>query len=137
MKVKVKHLDMIKVILAIWMLYEFCVKVAPYNQNHFAMIRAEILPFCWATSSMAQFIKTKTFLCWILRQGAVPLSVKRVIMKLFYHHIFEFGKCNTNNWDLIQQPLTSLGDCLMSVCMCVYGKVICDMCRYFGVTWRA
>ena len=68
---------------------------------------AKILRTCRATSSVAQFIKTsKVFLHRISRQGADPLGVKKVLVKMINHHTLQFEKYNTNNRDLIQQLLT-------------------------------
>ena len=73
----------------------------------FATISAEILRNCRATSTVVQFIKTsKVFLHQMLRQGADPLSVKKVLVKMINLHVLQFEKCNTNNRDLIQQLLT-------------------------------
>ena len=48
----------------------------------FATISPEILWICPATSSVVQFIKTsKVFQHRILRQGADPLGVKKVLVK--------------------------------------------------------
>ena len=70
----------------------------------FATISVEILRICRATSSVAQFIMTsKVFLHQMLRQGADPLGVKRVLVKMINGHPLQFEKCNTNNTDLIQQ----------------------------------
>ena len=56
---------------------------------------------------MAQFIKTsEVFLHRILRQGADPLYVKKVLVKMINRHPLQFEKYNTNNRDLIQQLLT-------------------------------
>ena len=53
----------------------------------FATISAEILRICGATSSVVQFIKTsKVFLHQILRQGADPLSVEKVLVKMINRH---------------------------------------------------
>ena len=49
----------------------------------FATISAEILRSCRATSSAAQFISTsKAFLHQMLQQGAHPLIVKTVLVKM-------------------------------------------------------
>ena len=73
----------------------------------FATISAEILRICRATSTVVQFIKTsKVFLHQMLRQGADPLNVKKVLVKMINLHVLQFEKCNTNNRDLIQQLLT-------------------------------
>ena len=42
----------------------------------------------------------------MLRQGAEPLSVKMVLVKIINRHVLQFEKYNTNNRDLIQQLLT-------------------------------
>ena len=42
----------------------------------------------------------------MLSQGADPLDVKKVLVKMINHHVIQFEKYNTNNRDLIQQPLT-------------------------------
>ena len=56
---------------------------------------------------MAQFIRTsKAFLHRMLRQGADPLGVKKVLVKMINHHALQLEKCNANNTDLIQQLLT-------------------------------
>ena len=57
------------------------------------------------TPSVVQFIKTSK---GMLRQGADPLGVKNV--KMINRHVLQFEKYNTNNRDLIQQPLTYLVD---------------------------
>ena len=73
----------------------------------FTTISAEILRICRANSSVVQFIKTsKAFLHRMLSQGADPLDVKKVLVKMINHHVIQFEKYNTNNRDLIQQPLT-------------------------------
>ena len=73
----------------------------------FATISAEILRIYQATSSVAQFIRTsKDFLHRMLRQGADPLGVKKVLVKMINRHAIQFEKYNTNNRDLIQQLLT-------------------------------
>ena len=56
---------------------------------------------------MVQFIKTsKVFLHRMLRQGADPLGVKKVLVKMITRHALHFEKYNTNNRHLIQQLLT-------------------------------
>ena len=73
----------------------------------FATISAEILQICRATSSVLQFIKnSKVFLHRMLRQGADPLGVKKVLVKMVNRHALQFEKYNTNNRDLIQELLT-------------------------------
>ena len=73
----------------------------------FATISAEILQVCRATSSVLQFIKkSKVFLHRMLRQGADPLGVKKVLVKMVNRHALQFEKYNTNNRDLIQELLT-------------------------------
>ena len=73
----------------------------------FATISVEILRICRATSSVAQFIMTsKVFLHQMLRQGADPLGVKKVLVKMINRHALQFEKYNANNRDLIQQLLT-------------------------------
>ena len=42
----------------------------------------------------------------MLRQGADPLGVKEVLVKITNRHVPQFEKYNTNNRDLIQQLLT-------------------------------
>ena len=42
----------------------------------------------------------------MLRQGADPLGVKNVLIKMINRHALQFEKYNTNNEDLIQQFLT-------------------------------
>ena len=55
---------------------------------------------------MVQYIKTsKGFLHLMLRQGADPLGVKKVFVKMINRHALEFEKYNTNNRDLIQELL--------------------------------
>ena len=55
---------------------------------------------------MVQIIKTsKVFLHRFLRQGADPLGVERVLVKMIDRHEFQFEKYNTNNRDLTQQVL--------------------------------
>ena len=61
----------------------------PYKSSNipskmfFATISAEILRICWANSSVVQFIKTsKVFFHRMLRQGADPLGVKKVLVKI-------------------------------------------------------
>ena len=59
----------------------------------FATINAEILRICQAISSEAQFIKTsKAFLNRMLRQGADPLGVKKVLVKMVNRHGLQFEK---------------------------------------------
>ena len=49
----------------------------------FATISAETLQVCRATSSVVQFIKaSEAFLHQMLRQGADPLGVKKVLVKI-------------------------------------------------------
>ena len=73
----------------------------------FVTIIAEILRICRATSSVVRFIKTsKVFVHRMLRQGADPLGVKKVLVKMINRHAFQFEKYNTYNRDLIQQLLT-------------------------------
>ena len=43
----------------------------------------------------------------MLRQGADPLGLKKVLIKTINHKILQFEKYNTNNRDLIQQQATS------------------------------
>ena len=77
------------------------------SKMFFATISTEILQICRATSSVVQFIKTsKVFLHQMLRQGADPLSVKKVLVKMINSHALQFEKYKTNNRDLIQQLLT-------------------------------
>ena len=47
----------------------------------------------------------KVFLHRMLRQGADPLRVKKVLVKMINRHALQFEKHNTNNEDLIQQLL--------------------------------
>ena len=57
----------------------------------FATISVEKLRNCGATSSMVQFIKTsKVFLHRMLRQGADPLGVKKVLVKVINRHVLQF-----------------------------------------------
>ena len=75
-------------------------------KKFFASISAEILQICRATSSVVQFIKkSKVSLCQMLRQGADPLGIKKVLVKMINRHALHFEKYNTNNRDLIQQLL--------------------------------
>ena len=69
--------------------YNFSVVRFPYNSStitskmSFATISVDMLWICWATASVIQFVKTfEVFLHKILRQGAVPLGVKKVIVKM-------------------------------------------------------
>ena len=41
----------------------------------------------------------------MLRQGADPLGVKKVLVKMINYHTLQFEKYDTNNRDLIQQLL--------------------------------
>ena len=41
----------------------------------------------------------------MLRQGADPLGVKKVLVKIINRHVLQVEKYNTNNRDLIQQLL--------------------------------
>ena len=41
----------------------------------------------------------------MLRRGADPLGVKKVLLKMTNHHALQFEKYNTSNRDLIQQSL--------------------------------
>ena len=54
---------------------------------------------------MVQFIETfKVFLHQMLRQGADPLSVTKVLILIINRHFkLQFEKYNTNNRDPIQQ----------------------------------
>ena len=64
----------------------------------FATISAEILRICRATSSLVQFIKlSRVFLHRIMKQGADPLGVKKVLVKMINRHAFQFEKYNTKN----------------------------------------
>ena len=38
----------------------------------------------------------------MLRQGADPLAVKKVLVKMINRHALQFEKYNTNNGDLIE-----------------------------------
>ena len=70
----------------------------------FATISAETLQVCRATSSVVQFIKaSEAFLHQMLRQGADPLGVKKVLVKTVMHSNL---KNTTLITDLIQQLLT-------------------------------
>ena len=42
----------------------------------------------------------------MLRQGADPLGVKKVLVKIINRHVLQFEKYNTSNIDLIQELLT-------------------------------
>ena len=76
-------------------------------KTFFATISPEILWICRTTSSVAQFIKTsKVFLHQMLRQGADPLGVKKVLDEMINCHALQFEIYNINNRDLIQQLLT-------------------------------
>ena len=46
-----------------------------------------------------------TFLHGRLRNGADPLGVKKVLVKIINRYVLRFEKCNTNIRDLIQQLL--------------------------------
>ena len=48
----------------------------------------------------------KLFLQRMLRQGADPLGVKKVLVKIINRHALQFEKYNTSNIDLIQELLT-------------------------------
>ena len=52
------------------------------------------------------FKTSKVFLSQTFRQVTDLLGVKKVLIKMINHHILQFEKHNTNNKDLIQQPLT-------------------------------
>ena len=80
---------MIKGAPIISMLWDFRIKVVLYHKKcFFVAISAEILQICQATSSVIQFIETsKVFLHWMLRQGADPLSVTKVLVKMINHHV--------------------------------------------------
>ena len=41
----------------------------------------------------------------MLRQGADPLGVEKVLVKIINRHVLQLEKYNTNNRDLIQQLL--------------------------------
>ena len=57
----------------------------------FATISVEKLRNWGATSSMVQFIKTsKVFLHRMLRQGADPLGIKKVLVKVINRHVLQF-----------------------------------------------
>ena len=84
--------------------YNFVVVRFPHKSSTiplkmlFATISAETLQICLATSSVVQFIKTsKAFLHQMLRQGADPLGVKKVLVKMINCHALQFKKHNTNN----------------------------------------
>ena len=79
--------------------YNFKLLRFPYKSSNipskmfFATINAEILRICQAISSEAQFIKTsKAFLNRMLRQGADPLGVKKVLVKMVNRHGLQFEK---------------------------------------------
>lgn len=42
----------------------------------------------------------------MLRQGANPFCVIKVLVKIIDRHMLQLEKCNTNNRDLIQQLAT-------------------------------
>ena len=42
----------------------------------------------------------------MLRQGADPLGVKNILVKMINRHALQFEKYSTNDRDLIQQFLT-------------------------------
>ena len=93
--------------------YNFNVVRFPYKSStipskmFLATINAEILRICPAASSVAQFISTsKAFIHEMLRQGADPLGVKKVLVKMINCRALQFEKYNTNNRNLIQQLLT-------------------------------
>ena len=97
--------------------YNFNVVRFPYkcstvpSEMFFATISAEILQISPATSSVAQFIRTsKAFLHRMLSQGADPLGVKNVLVKLISRHALQFEKYNTKNKHLSQRHLTQLVD---------------------------
>ena len=46
----------------------------------------------------------------MLRQGADPLVVRKVLVKMTNRHVLQFEKKNANNRDLIQQLFTRLAD---------------------------
>ena len=68
------------------------------SEMFFATNSSEILRICRATSSVVLFV--------ILKQGANPLGVKKVVVKMINRHVLQFEKYNTNNRDIIQQLLT-------------------------------
>ena len=77
------------------------------SKNFFTIISVEILRICRATSSVVQFITTfKVFLLRMLRQGANPLGVKKVLIKMINRHVLQFENYNINNRDLTKQLLT-------------------------------
>ena len=56
----------------------------------------------------------------MLRQGADPLGVKKVLVKMINCHALQFEKYNANNRDLIQQILTQFVDVIFPYCVYVY-----------------
>ena len=56
----------------------------------------------------------------MLRQGADPLRVKKVLVKMINRHALQFEKYNANNRDLIQQILTQFVDVIFPYCVYVY-----------------
>ena len=46
------------------------------------------------------------FLHCMLGQGACPLGIQKVLVKMINRHVLQFEKYNTNNRDLIPQLLT-------------------------------
>ena len=63
------------------------------SKMFFATISAEIFRICRTTSSVVQFIKTsKFFLHRMLRQGADPLGVKKLLVKMINRHVLQFEK---------------------------------------------
>ena len=83
-RVKLKHLHMIKrnpTVLTMWI---FHVKVALFRQKWFFLtISVEKLWICRATSSVVQCIKScKVFLHGMLKIGSDSLSVKQILIKM-------------------------------------------------------
>ena len=69
----------------------------PLVQKYFKSV--EQLPLWY------NLLKNLKFLCRMLRQGADPLGIKKVLVKMINRHALHFEKYNTNNRDLIQQLL--------------------------------
>ena len=84
----------------------FRIKVALYHQKYFLQplvqknFESVEQPPLWCS------LLKHVFLHRMLRQGADPLGVKKVLVKMINRHILQFEKYNTNHRDLIQQLLT-------------------------------
>ena len=74
------------------------------SKMFFSTISAEVLRICRANTSKESFIKSsKTLIQRMLKQGADPLGIKRVLTKMINRHATDFMKFNTSNHQLIER----------------------------------